>query len=442
MGTFKFSNVSLDGYSIKIVDPPVPEKLVWDNFSVYKVISNTPSANSSFGFATELSQDGTTLAVGAPNAFFSGRGQCGTVSIYVWNGGSWDFQDSFIGADTSALDNFGTCLSLSSNGDTLVVGSPGDDLSGLSSGSAYVFQRSGTTWSEVQKLTPSTPQVLANFGHGATISYDSSKILVGAHGFQDSRGKVFVFELSGLSSWNETQDILGPVSAQFVQFGMNLYISGDGTRFISGTGDRDLDVGSGSTVSGFSNSGLVFIYKDDAGNFILEETLSSPQPEDFGYFGKSVSINETGDKIVIGAEGENNFSGRSYVYARSGTVWSSDQEITPAVTSGESSQYGFSTGISDDGTIAVVGSPYWTVVSGASSDNPGGGWIWCNDGTTWIIAQSATSITDQTATPNFEEFAYSIGTNGDGTRIVFGTRREDHSGISDAGAAYIFHDTT
>ena len=67
-------------------------------------------------------------------------------------------QEAFIKASDSR-ENLYFGLSVALDGDTLVVGAPYDDTNGTRSGAAYVYERSGSTWTEQAKLFPSNPEV-------------------------------------------------------------------------------------------------------------------------------------------------------------------------------------------------------------------------------------------------------------------------------------------
>ncbi len=84
------------------------------------------------------------------------------------------------------------------DGDTAVIGANLDDDFGLSSGSAYVFVRSGTTWSEQAKLT-------ASDFFGFSVAVDGDTAVIGADGDDDAggfSGSAYVFVRSG-TTWSE-----------------------------------------------------------------------------------------------------------------------------------------------------------------------------------------------------------------------------------------------
>ena len=69
----------------------------------------------------------------------------GSAYVFVRSGTTWSEQAKLIASDAAVLDWFGSEVALS--GDTALVGAMWDDDAGTESGSAYVFVRSGTTWS-------------------------------------------------------------------------------------------------------------------------------------------------------------------------------------------------------------------------------------------------------------------------------------------------------
>ena len=84
-------------------------------------------------------------------------------------------------ADGAADDNLGRAVSLSGDGNTALVGAPYDDTpGGMNAGSAYVFVRSGTNWSQQAKLTASDGAVADSFGYAVCLSSDGATALMGA----------------------------------------------------------------------------------------------------------------------------------------------------------------------------------------------------------------------------------------------------------------------
>lgn len=87
-------------------------------------------------------------------------------------------------SDGASLDHFGVSVAIS--GDTAVIGADDDDDAGSSSGSAYVFIRSGTTWSEQTKLIASDGVSGDRFGWSVALAVDTA--VIGAEGYDSGTG--------------------------------------------------------------------------------------------------------------------------------------------------------------------------------------------------------------------------------------------------------------
>src|SRR5439155_12997244 len=109
--------------------------------------------------------------------------------VFTRNGTMWSEQTKLTARAGAGNDNFRFRISLI--GDTVVIGAP--SLFGIGTGSAYLFVRSGTTWSQRAKLTASDGAVGDKFGLGASLSVDTA--VLGARGDAASRGSAYVFEL-------------------------------------------------------------------------------------------------------------------------------------------------------------------------------------------------------------------------------------------------------
>src|SRR6266705_2462246 len=100
----------------------------------YVKASNTGAADD-FGFAVALSSDGNTLAVGAPGEASAGietdnsAPSAGAVYVYTRSGTTWTQRAYIKASNPGAGDQFGTSVALSSDGITLAVGAPGEDSS-------------------------------------------------------------------------------------------------------------------------------------------------------------------------------------------------------------------------------------------------------------------------------------------------------------------------
>ena len=144
-----------------------------------KLTASDGAAYDLFGFSVSISGD--TAVVGAWADDDAGA-ESGSAYVFVRIGSTWSQQAKLTANDAAAGDSFGESVSIS--GDTAVVGAGGDDDGGAGSGSAYVFVRIGSTWSQQAKLTANDAAVHDWFGGSVSISGDTA--LVGAFGDDDA----------------------------------------------------------------------------------------------------------------------------------------------------------------------------------------------------------------------------------------------------------------
>ena len=142
-------------------------------------------------FGISVSVDGDTAAVGAGS---------GSPYVFVRSGTTWTQQQKLAATDGFRGDLFGRSVSI--DGDAVLVGAPGDDDNGPTSGSAYLFVRSGTTWSERDKFIASDGEGGDEFGFvqgdrlGWSVSVDGDSSLVAAPLDDDNgtdSGSAYVF---------------------------------------------------------------------------------------------------------------------------------------------------------------------------------------------------------------------------------------------------------
>jgi hypothetical protein len=139
-----------------------------------------------------VSVDGDTALVGASGDDDAGFSS-GSAYVFTRSGTAWTQQAKLTAADAASGDQFGYAVSV--DGDTALVGARFDDDAGSFSGSAYVFTRSGTVWTQQAKLTAADAAGGDEFGW--SVSVDGDTALVGAYldddGGTDS-GSAYVFE--------------------------------------------------------------------------------------------------------------------------------------------------------------------------------------------------------------------------------------------------------
>ncbi len=142
-----------------------------------KLEASDAAANDAFGFSVSVSGD--TAIVGAHIDDTTGGSNAGSAYVFVRSGTTWTQQQKLEADDDAANDLFGTSVSISE--DTAIVGAILNDTTagGSAAGSAYVFVRGGTTWTQQQKLEANDAASGDQFGISVSISRDMA--IVGAH---------------------------------------------------------------------------------------------------------------------------------------------------------------------------------------------------------------------------------------------------------------------
>jgi hypothetical protein len=162
-------------------------------------------ADDVYGATVAISRDKTTLAVGA----YRDTNGNGAVYIYTLVGGVWTQQAKLA---PSQIDNWQymgwQMLSISSDGNTLAVGAHNANVNGLTeNGCVYVFTRNGSTWTEQAKLVPNDSVADLYFGVSGGISVDGNLVVAGSSTFSVADAGVYVFQRTG-TTWAQVQKIM------------------------------------------------------------------------------------------------------------------------------------------------------------------------------------------------------------------------------------------
>jgi FG-GAP repeat len=454
----------------------------------------TPGDGDQFGTAVALSADGTTMAVGATGEGSASRGingdqknndadDSGAVYVYVRNKGEWTPQAFLKASNADSLDQFGTNVALSADGNTLVVGAYFEDGGGRGvngnqadnsigqAGAAYVFVRRGTTWTQQAYLKASNPGEAEEgdtFGYSIAVSGDGNTVAVGAPS-EDSNasgingnqadnsaiaaGAVYVFARNG-STWTQQAYVKSDVPPEFTAgdlFGYSVALNANGTTLAIGAYDE----ASAAAINGpFDNklggSGAVFVYTRTGTSWARTGFLKAKEQDRNDSMGASVAISDDGNTIAGGAADEDslttginaarsgdsgqtdapddNSAGAVYVFVRSGTTWT-QQANFKASNTGKNDWFGVKVALSGDGTTAAVSATYEDSnakgINGNEADNSandaGAVYLFRRSGTTWRqIAYVKGANTEE-----FDEFGTSVALTRDGRLMAVGAKFED-----------------
>ena len=115
----------------------------------------------------EVDIDGDTILAGCQYDNANGIVDSGSVYVFVRNNGVWTLQANLVASDTSQYNKFSSSVAI--EGDTAAIGAPSDES--FSPGAIYIFVRSGSTWTEQQKIVPDDLAPRGNFGDSIDIRY-------------------------------------------------------------------------------------------------------------------------------------------------------------------------------------------------------------------------------------------------------------------------------
>ena len=375
------------------------------------------ASDDGFGYSTSLSSDGYRLAVGALRNDENGA-DSGHVRIYQWSGSVW----AQLGTDIegkAADDNFGSAVTLSSDGNRVAIGASGNDDAGRNSGQVRVYQWSGTAW---KRLGAEINGEAAgdNFGGAASLSSDGNLLAIGARnndGNGTNTGHVRVYQWSG-SNWNQLgTDINGEVTND--RSGHSVSLSGDGNRLAIGARLND-DNGDAS--------GHVRIYEWSGSTWTqLGLDLSGEAAGD--NFGYSVSLSATGKNLAIGApqnDDNGDASGHVRVYQWLSSAWTQ----LGADIDGESAndQSGGRVSLSSDGHRLAIGA----IFNDGGEINSGHTRVYQWSDIAWI--QLGSDINGELTDDNFGR---DISLSADGNRLAVGASGSDINGV-DSGSVWVY----
>ena len=476
------------------------------------------AANAGTGdnFGRSVAISGDTLVVGAARESSSqttitnsstasadnSASEAGAAYVFVRSGSTWSQQAYLKAPNAEAGDYFGISVAIS--GDTLVVGArlegsnqttitngstASADNSASTAGAAYVFVRSGSSWSQQAYLKAPNAEAGDYFGNSVAISGDTlvvgaidedsnqTTITNGSSASADNSasaaGAVYVFVRSG-SSWSQQAYLKAVNAGADDNFGTSVAISGD--TLVVGARLEDSNqttITSGSTASAdnsASDAGAAYVFVRSSSTWTQQAYLKASNAQANDNFGVSVVI--SGDTIVVGANGESSnqttitngssastdnsasYAGAAYVFVRSGSSWS-QQAYLKAPNAETGDQFGNSVALSGD--TLVVGAYFedsnqTTITNGSTASTNNSATL---AGAAYVFVRSGSSWSQQAylKAPNAEvgdNFGVGVAISGstvvvgaygessNQTTITHGSTASADNSASSAGATYVF----
>ena len=375
-----------------------------------KLTAVSPRQADWFGYS--VAADGDYALVGTIKDDDTAR-DSGSVLVFQRAENDWTVQAKLIDEDGEDRDWFGFSVSIS--GDYAAVGAPARNEVATKSGCAYVFARTGETWTKCSKLTPPDGAADAWFGYSVSISGDSA--MVGAVGDDEQgtkAGAVYIFQ-PGDPNWPMQQKITAEDAEADDKFGFSVCINGD-----------DAIVGAIKDDDNGDDAGAVYILHFDGENWLQQQKLLASDGQAGNWFGYSVSIND--DYAAAGAiyDNENGTnSGSAYVFKRYGQSWVEEAKLTAPDAAAED-KFGYSVSVTGD-----------SVIVGARLDDDNGNasgsaYLFSRKGLDWSFGQK---LTASDGAPG-DWLGFSVAGSED--YALVGAYSSD-TDAEDAGAAYIFN---
>ena len=377
-----------------------------------KLIADDGKKSDYFGYSVALAGD--TLAVAAVGEY-SYRG-----SVYVFTRTGtppeWRFQQKLYAPDGATGDNFGEAVALSGN--TLIVGAPYSDRSGLANqGAVYTYRRTGAIWQLVDRpLTTTGADAAPNIYFGQSLALNGDLAVVGAPGVNNSRGAVFVFTRLGEgAAWKQETKFTALDGTDKARLGDAVALS-----------DNIVVAGAPyDTINGNKDQGSVSLFDLTNRTRQLPKLLANEGTAN-QRFGYAVALR--GDTLAVGApnQGFNAQVSVTYVFRLENSRWVQRQILTTG-DSVTNNLFGQAVALSD-GVLAI----------GALGGRPGGRY---NQGAVYVYGLAGQWQFQQKLLPSdvfFDDlFGSAIAISGD--TIAVGALGDTVKAQQDQGSAFVFN---
>lgn len=301
-----------------------------------------------FGMAVAVTPDGGTVVIGAPGTAVK-RG-----AVYTFDrvGATWIqkamipgiYQGGGLGFDVAVAPDGNTVFASTGTGATI-------------GGAVLALQRSGESWVAFDeiKLTGTAART-EQFGSPLVLSADGTTLLVGSWigtSAGPRHGAAYVFTRTG-SSWTQQARLVPDGDAQGTFFGASLALSGNGAVALVGAprGSRRSYISPSPRIPAADTAGSAYLFTRGKTNRWSQERISSPEAEADDRFGTSVALSADGRSGVIGAPGRAAFKGAAYSFTRT-TAGALTRRVVVRGSGGDV-EMGQAVALSADGAIALV----------------------------------------------------------------------------------------
>lgn len=469
-------------------------------------------AQAAFGFATAISADGATLAVSSPrfdNTELSANNS-GVVFVFQATDTGWSLTQTLHNPALAqgAGDLFGYSLALSDDGTTLAIGAPYEDSATEDSaanaripdsGAVYLYRNSDNGWQQHARLKASNAGKKHFFGVRVALSADGTRLAAsapyedsnasGVNGDQNDHsvklaGAVYVFQQTD-QHWRQ-QAYIKPSTPSWPdspcfdprppgiechpatpsRFGYALAFADAGNLLAVGSpGDNSGSGGVNGNEKDFSarSSGAVHILRYHEASWRHTDYIKARQPGADDEFGLSLALSRAGNTLAVGAPYENGAgaglhadasslgesdSGAVYLFHYDGQLerdkrWQ-QQHYIKAEGNRRDNLFGWQVALSGEGDILAAGAPRddsdaraisrdW---HNSSAPSAGAAYVYQRSGQQWQLRNYIKANNSQAN----DTFGRSVALARDGQTLAVGATGEDGTGGNalDSGAVYLY----
>jgi len=316
-----------------------------------------------------------------------------------------------VGTGYSGTSFYGNNTAIGGDSNTISVGSYNDNGG---NGATWIFTRTGTIWTQQGSKLLGTGNTGAAQQQGQSLSGDSNTLSMGAPNDGGQLGAAWVFTRTGTVWSQQGPKLVGTGYSSSICW--QGYGGGTNVSFDSNT----------LTVGGYQDgggTGAVWVFTRPTGGTVWTQQAKLVGT---GYSGTSTHQNNTslsanGNILAIGGPGDASNVGATWIFTRTGTVWT--QQGTKLIGTGFSAASQGNVALNSDGTtLAVAG----------NGDNSGVGavWIFTRSGTVWT--QQGTKLVGTGYSGNGAQ-GFSLALTADGNTLISGS-----NGDNSVGAFWIF----
>ncbi len=467
--------------------------------------ASNPGVNDILGNAIALSADGLTLAVSAygeasislSNPADDSAPEAGAVYVFSKIAGVWAQQAILKAPNAAARHFFGKTLALSADGNTLAIGADGEGSNHTGtfaimpagnalapdSGAVYVYNRSGTAWTQQAYIKAAHVDPADLFGFALALSRDGNTMVVGAwyesgggtgttgdpaDNSSFASGAAYVFKRSG-TNWTQQAYLKASNADVGDWFGLSVAISADGNTVAVGAFSEASNTGADPFDNSAANAGAVYVYTQSAGVWSTQAYLKAPVPETGDNFGVFLALSGDGNTLAIGMHGDDSNhtgtfsvmpvdnslaanSGAVFVFTRTAGAWA-QQAYLKASNARSPARFGRRFALSESGDILAVAA-YREDGAGAGLAADSANQTFIDAGAVYLFGRSGLAWTQRSYikasnTQAGDRFGIGMAMTADGRTLAIGAESEDSqatgvggnqadNSISKAGAVYLY----